>query len=321
MVNIVCHIVGMNNKLKEYFIKFINDNYSDVVIKDLDEITNSIRNNDDMIKLNNKIKDHSNNKQIIAKINSLWKSTLETKLDNLYKHYANTNLIILGLSTFHRNHKIKVNITTPNKFFVKIDPTKNAKDVIEHNLIKYKDNIVNGTFPLRHLDYDFLINQRERLIEIYSKMNYMQKSFDQIMKFVETSLDETKKEFTNIYVGSGLKEIKLNDKVYGYRYKWLAALASINDINNHIKKGFIEDSGTSTPFIEEKYKNAFNVLDGGCYLYEVNKQPFTKYNWYKFISTQTTNSVPFTIAIQNTEKIDNIKQFLNKNEVKMIKYK
>lgn len=320
MVNIVCHIVGMNNKLKEYFINFINDNYSDIVIKDLDEITNSIRNDKEMIRLNDRIKTQTT-KHAVDEINKLWKTTLETKLNNLYNHYANTNLIILGLSTFHRNHKIKVNIATPNKFFVKIDPTKNAKDVIEHNLIKYKNNIVNGTFPLRYLDYDFLINQRERLIEVYSRMNYMHKSFDQIMKFIETSLDETKKEFTNIYVGSGLKEDKLNNKVFGYRYKWLAALSSINDINNHIKKGFIEDSGTSIPFVEEKYKNAFKVLDGGCYLYEVNKQPFIKYNWYKFTATSSINSVPFTVAILNTQKIDNIKEFLNDNEVKLIKYK
>ena len=42
-MDILCHIVGMNNKVKEGFYEDIETKYKDVKIVDLDKITNSIR--------------------------------------------------------------------------------------------------------------------------------------------------------------------------------------------------------------------------------------------------------------------------------------
>ena len=48
---ILCHIVGMNNIVKQDFIKYIEQKYSSVIIIDIDKIVSKIRNNRNMKKL------------------------------------------------------------------------------------------------------------------------------------------------------------------------------------------------------------------------------------------------------------------------------
>lgn len=189
MVHIICHIVGLNNLLKISFISEINKKYPDIVIQDLDAITNDIRNIPDMIALNDSFmktqKNSKNHNVAMKKIHSFWKSSFSTKINNILKRHHNNKLIFIGLSTYHKNHKLKINIDTKNLFFLKLDPKKNAQNIVEFNLDKYKKHIIDGIFPLKYLDHAFMIEQRNKLIDIYSNLGFKLKSFNTLLKWID----------------------------------------------------------------------------------------------------------------------------------------
>jgi len=191
MTNILCHIVGMNNMIKEGFIKQFNDTYPHIIIKDIDIITNDIRNDKKMITLNKKLNNTKGKDRtpIARQISDYWKESLSTKLSDFLNKNTTKDIVILGLSTYHRNHRISINIDTDNKFFIKINPKMHAKNIIEYNINKYKNEIINGTFPIRHLDHDFLISQRDRLINIYQNKGYKLKTVDNIIKWLDLKIE------------------------------------------------------------------------------------------------------------------------------------
>jgi len=332
MVNIICHIVGMNNIIKEQFFKYINDKYPTIIIKDLDIITHKIRNEPTMINLYKKIKINYN-KEINKQINNYWKTTLITKLDNIFKKNYNNDIILLGLCTYHKNYLLKIDINTNNKFFLSIDPKKNARDIVNYNIDKYKKNIINGSFPLKYIDYHFLLKQRDRIKKIYLNMGYKTKSLNSIEKLLDTLLYNN----NNIFVGSNIKYNKIvrlntslrksknnlnnilgttNNKNYiiGYKEEWLAILSTIPNINKYIKKGYIQTKKEVGPFIEEKYENAIDNLKKSCYLYEVDNNFFNKINWYKLKSN-------IAVTIKNKKYIKDILEHIQNNKnIKIFKY-
>ena len=41
-----------------------------------------------------------------------------------------------------------------------------------YNLDTYRMNIIEGKFPIKYLEHDFLLNQRKELEEEYTQMGY-----------------------------------------------------------------------------------------------------------------------------------------------------
>lgn len=369
MTEIICHIVGMNNLMKQTFISNINSLYPNIIIKDLDSITHKIRNNQEMVKLNNQLKKTrkgNNRSNIIKNIHSHWKVSLTKSINNVKKRHNKKKIIFLGLSTYHKNHRLKVNMETKNKFFIKINSRSNARQIVEYNLEKYKRYIINGSFPLRYIDHEFLIKQRDRLNKVYKNMGYKQISIPSLEKWFELSFNDVKygkkplsktphktplKTFHNntqsakpnsIFVGSKNKYEKFipvskkpfrksilkidkflsnnlanlqNDIIIGYSKKWLAPLLSISNINKLIKKGYMREHDKVIPFIEEKYKGSFEHLFNSCFLYEIDAVYFDKkigINKY---------SCEFNAEFENVIYIDNIYSYLEKEGVKIIKYR
>ena len=194
---ILCHIVGINNLIKQKFIQELTSGYNNIYFCDLDIITNDIRNGRKLVSLTKAIESSKNNtnkkKELVKELNSYWKDALNKRLNAEITNNKNKKIIILGLSTFHLNHKTRINIDTPNKYFLKINIKTNAKEIVEYNLKKYKHYIIDGTFPIKYLDHDFLIKQREKLIAIYEKMNYVMKTYSTLLKWFEIVLkDHTK---------------------------------------------------------------------------------------------------------------------------------
>lgn len=346
--NILCHIVGMNNKIKECFIEYLNNNFINLYMCDIDEITNEIRNMRKMVSLNNKLNKTKsvNKKKIIKDINETWKKLLEKKLNDEFKKSNNKQIILFGLSTYHQNHRIKIKINTKNLFFFKIDIKKNAKDIVEYNIEKYKDYIIDGTFPIKYIDHEFLIKQREKLIKIYENMGYKMKTLNVLKKWFNLKLDNhsiggTKNinmlESEHLYVSNEklfndkieipkivkrksklqLDEFfgKRKDVIPGYKLEWLSLLSVIEDSNKYIKKGFIDYQNETKPFIEELEENAFDKLNKSCYIYKTNIDNFEKkVGMYKY---KTYNSISF----DEKKYVENIKNKLEELGVKMIKFK
>lgn len=224
MDKVICHIVGLNNFLKQKFISYLAEKYSNIVVKDLDDITNNIRNNKKMITFYDKlskVKLKKNKIQLVQQINTLWKKSLINNINRMYKKNHDKKIILLGLCTYHKNHKLRIKIDTKNKFFIKIDDKKNAINIVEYNIDIYRKNIINGSFPLRYIDHQFLMKQRIKLKKIYTNMNYKLKSYQSILKWIDLKMEQCIAKDDKIISGGALdnnkniisKQIFNNDKV------------------------------------------------------------------------------------------------------------
>jgi len=343
MTNIICHIAGIDGKIKEDFIKYMTNSFTDVVIKDLDEVANIIKNDDEFYNIEQKILKARDRSKLIQEMNTYWKTTFENKINYFLSRNKNKKIIFIGLNTFHYNDKIRINIDTSNKMFLKMDIKGYTKDIIDYNINTYKNQIISGTFPIKLIDYNYIIEQRNKTEQVYLKMNYKLKTYNDIKNWIKMYLHENKKINPNIYIGSTcsynemIKTKKANetriqriqklreflgnnitDTIYAYKYDWIAILSSVSGINNMINKGFKQIGGKGgelmVPFIEEQYAGAFNNLNKECHLYQVDKSNFKKNSWYKYYSN---SDIPIVSKIH----IPNILNYLNENGVSLIKYK
>ena len=263
--NILCHIVGINNFIKQKFISELTNKYNNLYFCDLDIITNDIRNGKkvvSLIKNIDKSKKSSNNKKNLVKdLNDYWKKTLDNKLKIILKKNANKIIIILGLCTFHRNHRVKIKIETHKKFFLKTNIKTNAKEIVEYNLKKYKKYIIDGTFPIKYLDHDFLISQREKLIKIYSNMKYVTKTYSTLIKWFDIVLKDQQNIHTS---GTGLQETAGNIGGTQINTLWVGHLSRHeNNINIETDKLNSEQplKRKSRANIEKLIKNDLEIKD------------------------------------------------------------
>jgi hypothetical protein len=191
--NIICHIVGINNLIKQTFLNDVMSTYNNIYVCDLDVITNNIRNRKKMIDLINSITNSSagskKRKGLMMELNEYWKKAVIMAINKELKSNIDNNIILLGLSTFHRNHRIKIDIPTSNKFLLKVNLKINASEIVEYNIKKFRKFIINGTFPIKHLDHTFLTKQRTKIINIYqSRMNYVIKTYVTLINWLKFNL-------------------------------------------------------------------------------------------------------------------------------------
>ena len=211
--NILCHIVGLNEIMKESLINEING-IDGAIIKDLDEITHKIRSDKPLSKLDNKIsklkrkigKNKKNCsvettnecKKCVTQYNKLWKDTVTKKLFNVCKQNKNKKIVLLGLSTHHKNSRLKINIDSKYKYLVTTKSHKSAKQVVEYNMDKYKKHIINGTFPLKYLDHSFINKQKKSTDKIYTNFGYATKSLLGTVNWIKLKLNHNPDAGDNI---------------------------------------------------------------------------------------------------------------------------
>ena len=75
MSNILCHIVGLSDQLKNNFLDILNERNNHIVVYDIDKITKNIINNNVMNTLYNKYEYYLNK----SKESNINKSTLGSK--------------------------------------------------------------------------------------------------------------------------------------------------------------------------------------------------------------------------------------------------
>ena len=346
-MTIICHIVGMNNITRQSFLKTIENKYSDIVVVDLDNLTHKINNEHPSSGINKKLLNSNNfneKKNLAIELRSIWKNKLTNSIKQLESKHNDKNIILLGLSTYVKNHRVRIKIDTGHKFIVSVNLTKNAKNIIEYNINNYKPHIIDGVFPIRYLDHKFWIPEQEKIRDIYKNMGYKLKTYKNLQTWLyskhniktDTEVNENSILGDVLYIGSknnydGIITSKkpfrkskqklykfLNKKTkipVGYRQQWMALLSSIDDVNNHIRKGFIKSDGNMVPFIKERHDGGFVYLDDECYLYKVSESDFDinkiKYKGY-------ANS---DIIIKDKIHIQNICDELRKSGVKLFKFK
>lgn len=320
-MDIICHIVGLSDILgdKHRFNETINKKYTKLAIIDLDKLSSQIKKDPVMKKLEIKYETYKDKnkdyKYVQLKMYKYWQTVMQDKLDKEINKHKNKKIVILGLSTFYTNYNIFIKVYTTNKFFIKSNDLSNAKKTIEYNINNYKNQIINGKFPLKHLSLDHLIKKKESMLRFYiDKYDYELKTPYAVNNFIYKIMDqyESIQNVPKLYVGSLNKYdkyINLN-KVIAYTEDWLALISSIPNINRKIRKGFNKNK----PFIQELHNNSFNALNTNCYIYQVEKSTFIfDKNKFRLISEEPVKIIKRTYIANIYKKLKskNI-QFISK---------
>lgn len=287
---LLCHIVGLNNISKREFDKYCSDLSGNVIIEDIDEISKAILDDPEYSSLITAFRKDTNNKvEILKQLGEIWKTKIGRELAMIVENSKTDNIVLVGLTHFVLDQRIKIDIPTKHKFFININPKENAKQIVSYNLERYANNIINGRFPLHYLDHEYLIDQRANLQKIYENKGYTLKRYNALLQWLSFKNDTS---FVNSVFYASPKRYEKHiisfAKPIGYTERWLA-LASIlpkTDIKRGITFGDnkgIKDTDERKPYIKLLSLDAMTKLQTGCYLYEMI--PDKRVDGYRYIVT------------------------------------
>ena len=308
---LTCHIVGLHPLAKKELVENLNKKVFNPI--DLDDINNEIIANkemDTMFKQYQHFKDIKNDrfKEVDRKMTGFWENKFLELLNEKVK--IDKKNILIGQSNHYKNINKKINLNTPNKFYIKCDDN-DIKKLIEYNLTTYHDDIINGKYPLEYLDGDFLLKKKELINQSYNKFGYLEKDYGQmktILNLLETKIIDIPglwialKESYNI--GSKIHP-KKNDKLLSYVDSTMALLGSINFEKDEVSKNY---TGKEIKLKELK-PDSLNKLKTKRFLYLVGKETFIPHE--KGANKKFFSQTP--IIILQKEKISNVYDYLVKN--------
>lgn len=303
-MSIISHIIGIINKNK-----FINhfSNFNNVHIIDLDLLFNSIDNNNDLINLFTLFDEYteksktdksykSKSRDIQKKMNNKWKTIILDHINGIVKSYPNKFIIIIGKSHHPNNTKIFVNINAISKFYINFNIDEVVKNTISNNIDNYKTNIINGTFPIDYISYNFLYQQIKNSKSFYKNLHYTFNSYNYIIQSITNHINY----FNNynhfklkLFVSSfdnynDIISSDNNDVIYAYDNE-LISIYNLCDINfTDIKNISVDD---------------INKLNKDCFIYTVDISNFLYIGNNKFITNNSIKIInKFNINILNRLK-------------------
>ena len=157
-------------------------------------------------------------------------------------------------------YKIGINIKTNIKFFQKLNLLTHAKNIVQENLDKYRNDIINGEFPLDYLNLSYIIKKRDTLMNYYQKIGYNIDSINNIINTIHIASKNIAP--TSLYFASKENYIKkiplVNNKIITYEDEWVSIISAFN--NKNIVKGYLHNK----PFV--KVDN-INILKQPIYIY------------------------------------------------------
>jgi hypothetical protein len=307
--NYICHIVNLNNKDKK---KFIDEFQSDFNIIDLDKINNIVISDDRLDKLYlkyEKLKNSKNDKfkEIDKQITQFWETQfIENIISASSKSKKN---ILIGLNCHYKNISKKINLNTSNNFIINVNLIEDVKLTIENNLNLNKQNIINGLYPLEYINFENIKKKKENIINSYIKINYIGKSFDEIVNILKTT--------SNIKNNNGLwiclrdpynvdsKIYPQNTPIIAYSEKEFALIDSFDLKEDEVEKIISTENDTPTISLKEIKENSLNKLKKKRFLYYVDKDNFLPYE--NNINKYFTNT---PVKVKHAEKITNVYDYL-----------
>jgi hypothetical protein len=302
---IICHIAGLTSHYKTKLEIFINKISNTIDFFDIDIVTNNIMNDENMISLEekyNQLKENFNpkSKDIEQEMKEYWQTKLMEEYNNIIEN-TEKKIIMVGSSIHYKFQNKKIDFDVENKFFLDIKLEKYSKQIIKENLEKYKNEIINGIFPLDYLNHSFLMKKRLGIQKCYQKINYKIMSWNDIIDFLNPCNKEKEFWFASF-------EKKIPDTTKVYHYPWLA-LASLIDKNIDIT------IVNGQPFISEKKELILQELKKKGYLFQItsNNIMINKSNHYQFRVKK-----PFDVVKEIN--VDNIFKKLSSYNVKFTYY-
>lgn len=300
---IICHIVGLNPnqklELKNYISKDNNFN-----LIDLDSLNDEILNDDEMqnmFKSFSKYKKSKNDKykEIDKKMNKFWEDSLIKKVVNSLP--TKKKSILVGKNHHYRILSKRINFLVSCKFIIDSNLKEEVKMTIKSNLEEYKNDIINGVFPLQFLDFKSQIKKRISYQDSYLKSGYQKYKFKNILDIIDATsknkikgkgLWYTSKESYN--VGSEIHPE--NNMIIAFSDPVLSLLNSFNINEEEIELNSEEDKVVSIKNLDAKR------MKGTRNLYFISKENFIPLDLKKFYKYFTQNSV----LIIDKEKINNV---------------
>lgn len=301
----ICHIIGLNSQLK----KNLDDLKNDFNIIDLDIINQKIVSDNYLNNLYErfeKLKKEKNDKykDIEKKMTIYWESEFYKQINEIATEKKKN--IFIGSNTHYKLSSKRINLNTTNNFIIKTDLLEEIKLIIKTNLDMYREQIINGQFPLEYLDSKFLIKKKETLISSYKKSGYNEKTFEEIINILKTfcktedknelwiSLKEPYNVDTKIYP-------KDNNTIVAYSQPEFAIIDSFSFSDDEIQTTISNDSLS----IKEIKENSLTKLKKKRYLYMVDKT-----NFLPFENDENKYFSQSPILIKGKEKIENVYDYL-----------
>lgn len=268
---ILCHIVGINNKIKKSFLDEIKNIHQNINIIDIDEISKKIIYEKQYNVMYEEYLKSENKLQNLSRLSLYWKNRISNEIEKLISGEYN---ILIGMITFYLDLRVKVNLSIEimNKFFINSNTETHIKNLIEYNLETYKKDIINGKFPLKYLDYEFLKSQRDHIRDVYMMRDYKLKSYDEILQFIKNKINLQNGGLENPVYFASFKRYEgkidfISNTIVGYSDKWLSLISLFP--RSKFKRGVTFKDNQLRPFIKETGPLNMSELNKCCYLYEM----------------------------------------------------
>lgn len=313
-----CHLIGLNPYSKKELIDSLNKKIFNVI--DLDNINQEILKNPTLDKLYRqytKLKDSKNDKykEVDKKMSQFWEKNFIELVEQQINQKKNN--VLIGQNNHYKTLTKRVNIECTNKFIVTADLNNEIKNWIKYNLETYKDDIIEGNFPLEYINYDFLQKKRLAIETTYKKIGYIEKNIDQIKTILNLIENSTKTNGNELWISlkepyniGSLIHPKANNKLSAYTDPNIALLNSINFNDNEVKIASKQSLEGSEITLKEIKPQSMKKLKTRRFLYLVDQKTFMPHengNNKKFFS-----QLPVKIIAK--ERIDNVYNYLIGND-------
>lgn len=308
---IFCHVVGLCAADKSPFVSFCKFN-KNIIIHDFNDLNSEYCNQ------------LSKTAQPTA---ADWKHYIHDRLLELFIRDAKKIIILLGYPMHYNDKRTRVTINAKLKCFVKMNDFYYTSNTILNNITQYQEEIIHGEFPLKYLDPDFLVINRQSLIKLFS--TYTLKSMPRICKAIQLNIQKENKlrQIKTLFCTHEKKFEKImpvshNGTINAYTEEWLSLVSygsqfvksSCTRTRNGCQKGpkgqkgIIKGFKHNKPYIKEIAPKAFNALNRPAYLYSVEQLNFLFHEKGKEKKMSTNSSV----IIIRRKRVPNIYKYLVK---------
>ena len=324
----IMHIIGINEIYKERFIEKINsmfDKNNNLEIIDLEILSKEIyhdKNMEELIEEYNETNTERIKKNAEKKMEQYWIETMEDKIDILLnsEKLENKYILFLGENYYNKNNKKKINMFSRNKVIFDINKKQNCKDIIKYNLENFRNEIIQGDFPLEYLNHEYLLKKREELNNKYLKQNYIIRKPNEIINLLNINIDKMNQlnDINTVWIGDKKSHngmIYFNKNTIGNILPWIACLNSIKEIDKIIKIRN-PSKGSNKVKVEELEEKGFDKLNTNCYLYLVDSEYF----FYDKIDNKDKLITNIDVPIIEKIQINNILEKLDDFNIELIKY-
>lgn len=274
---ILTHIHGINELILKKTLEDYNNLIQYINVDDeTDKVINSVEMNklfDEYDTLYEKSKIDISNKSLITKYKNiektminLWKNHINNFIKSVSKNCFKKYIIVFGNIIHPRNSNTFIKINAITKFIINNKISTKVKNIIQKNIDEYRDDIINGKFPINYISYDYLYNKYKTENNTYILNNYHYKTDKEIIdniithiKFYETNTPKNKKLY--VITKNNYYDIipKINNLITAYDNE----LNAIYNLFSNIK------------VIDKLTINISNdELDTECYIYMVDRSDF-----------------------------------------------